>query len=450
MLKKKAGIKVLIALAVFCFTYADISAQNSVVSPYSRIGFGEIHGMDLPHVQAMGGLGSSHWSYNNLNVNNPASYSFLRTASLNAGFNLKYNRLSDGDNSTGIWSGGLNQLIIGFPLINSINELLSETYSDWRFGSAIGILPYSGVGFDVRSEDVDPEIGSVVRDYSGSGGTNLIFVGQSVRYRNTSIGVNIGYLFGSIDESRTVTFPDAFVHYRNRFDDEIRISGLYYKFGFMQDIILQRSETDPYFDDRGKPLRYITVGAHVKPGTSFDNKANSFYFSEHVFLPANRDTLLLTDDQKSSGSLPPEFGFGASYIVKDKWQLGVDFSLGLWSQYENEAKQEELKNSFRVGIGGAYTPNHNSITSFFERVTYRGGLYYMNDPRTVNEQQVYEYGVSLGASFPFIVQRQVSHLNTSFQLGRRGVDNGLQETFFNINLGFTVNDNTWFVKRRFD
>jgi len=449
MLQKMAKISFLIAMSIF-LVFSDLEGQNSVVSPYSRIGFGEIHGFDLPHVQSMGGLGSSYWSYGNLNISNPASYAYLRTTSLNAGFNIKYNRLSDGDNAAGIWSGGLNHLLIGFPLVNTINELLAQTYSDWRYGSVLGILPYSGIGFDIRSEENNAEVGRVIRDYNGSGGTNLFFIGQSVRYRNSSVGLNIGYLFGSIQESRTVTFPDAFVHYRNRFDDDIKISGIYWKLGFMQDIILERSENDPYFDNRGRPMRYITLGAHIKPTTNFSNTANSFYFSEHVLFPVNRDTLLLDNNRKSSGKLPTEIGIGASYIVKNKWQVGADFSYGLWSKYENEAKVEELKNSFRVGLGGSYTPDFNSIQSLFQRVTYRAGLYYSNDPRSINDNQVYEYGFTFGASLPFVVQRQISNLNTSFQIGRRGVEDGLQETFFNINIGFTVNDNTWFVKRRFD
>lgn len=442
---KFAGILCLLGLSF------QLMAQNSVVSPYSRIGFGELHSSDLPHIQA-NGLSSSSWSYSDLNLTNPASYSYLRTASMNIGFNIKYNRLEDENSSTNIWSGGLNTIAIGFPLINTINELLDQTYSDWRYGSVIALQPYSGVGYDLRSEAMDPELGTVVSEFKGSGGTQLAFIGQSIRYLNTSLGVNIGYLFGSLEQSRLVSFPEAGIHYRNNYTDDIKTSGIYWKVGVLHDIILTRSETDPYFDERGKPLTFITLGAHGKPATGFNSNANSLYVAEHIGVvnPRPADTLFFNEDEKLSGQLPPEIGFGASYNVKDKLSLGFDIAMGLWSKYENEAKPEELKNSYKVSIGGNFTPDHNSIQSFFERVTYRAGLYYFQDPRTVGGEQLEEYGIRMGMSMPFVVQRNSSSLHSSFQLGRRGISEGLKETFFNISIGFTVNDNSWFLKRRFD
>ncbi|TVR83105.1 MAG: hypothetical protein EA409_03415 [Saprospirales bacterium] len=424
-------------------------SQNTIVSPYSRLGMGELFGNSMTNVRGKGGLSSTDWSYRNLNLANPASYSYLRAASLNAGFNIQYNRFSDDVSGVNIWSGGMNTIAIGFPLINTINEMLDQTYSDWRFGTVVALQPFSGIGYEVESIDSDPEIGRMRRNFRGSGGTQLLMLGQSVKFMNTSIGFNGGYLFGSIEQERLVSFLDAGVHYINGFNDDIKVRGFYWKVGLMHDIILERSDSDPYHDGRGRPLRYITLGAHGKAATNFTNTANSLYIAQHEFV-LDRDTLFSSSDLRSSGQLPPEFGFGASYVVKNKWELGFDIEMGLWSRYENEAKPEELKNSMRLAVGGSYTPNHESITSFFERVTYRGGIYYFKDPRVVGGDQLEEFGLNLGASFPFIVQRSVSSLHTSLQIGRRGISGGLQETFVNLSFGFTVNDNSWFLKRRFD
>ena len=425
-------------------------AQNSVVSPYSRIGIGELQDPNMTHIRAKGGLASTDWSYRNLNLTNPASYAYLRSASMNAGFNMQFNRLSDQESGVNIWSGGMNTLAVGFPLINTINEMLEETYSDWRFGSVIAMQSYSGIGYEVESTDSHPEIGEIRRNFEGSGGTQILFLGQAFRYKNTSVGFNAGYLFGSLEQERRVGFPDVSVHYANVFEDEIKMRSFYWKVGFMHDIILNRNLDDPYHDDRGRPIDYITIGAHGKAATNFTNISNSLHTGRHIFAAGAVDTLFQASDLRSSGQLPPEFGFGASYVRKNQYEIGFDFETGLWSQYENEAKAEELKNSFKVAFGGSYTPNHQSITSFFERVTYRAGFYYHRDPRVVSGTQLKEYGLNFGATFPFTVQRQVSSLHTSFQIGKRGVSGGLEETFINLSLGFTVNDNTWFVKRRFD
>jgi len=449
MLNKKLVTHFICCLLFLGFAL-ELKAQTSVVSPYSRIGVGELQSPDLSFLQGSG-LSSSFWSYRDLNLANPASYAYLRTASLNIGFNVQYNNLRDDNSSTDVWSGGLNTIAIGFPLINTVNELLEQTYSDWRYGSVIALQPYSGVGYDMQSTEIDAELGSVISEFSGTGGTQLAFIGQSIRYKNTSIGANLGYLFGSLEQSREVTFADLGFHYRNVFEDDIKTNGFYWKVGFMHDIILNRSDTDPYFDDRGKPLTYISIGLHGKPATGFNSKSNSLHMAQHLSerIPT-RDTLLFVQDDKTSGQLPPEFGLGASYNIKDKLMAGFDIQLGLWSQYENDAREDELKNSFRMSVGGAYTPDHNSIHSFFERVTYRAGLYYYQDPRVANGQQLEEYGLTFGMSLPFIVQRNRSTMHTTFKLGRRGIDEGLRETFFNMSFGFTVNDNTWFIKRRFD
>lgn len=438
--------------AVICLLLIPfiIDAQSSVVSPYSRIGLGQIHDQNLPHIKAKGGLGSTDWSYLNLNLTNPASYAFLRSASLNAGVNIQYNRLSDEDSGTNAWNGGLNYLAIGFPLINPVNEMMDQTYSDWRFGTVLALQPFSQVGYQIQSTEMDPEVGQVIRDYRGDGGSQIIFLGQAFRYRNTSLGFNAGYLFGSINQERIVEFSDQQVHYLNDFTDEIKMNGFYWKVGFIQDIILERSENDPYFDERGKPLRYITLGFTGKTATNFNNSTNTFHFGSHRNLPGIRDTLNYGTDVKSKGTLPPEFGFGASYNLKDKLQVGFDFSVGLWSNYENEAKDEDLDDSWKIAVGGTYTPDHQSIMSFFERVTYSGGVYYQKDPRSFGSDQLDEYGLSFGMTFPFIVQRRVSSLHTAFQIGRRSANEGLKETFVNLSVGFTVNDNSWFIKRRFD
>ncbi len=448
------SIKTKKIIAVVCTFFLAaavyIEAQNTVVSPYSRLGLGELQHSNMPHIRAKGGLGATDWSYRNLNITNPASYAYLRSASMNAGFNIQYNKLSDQDTDVDIWGGGMNSLVVGFPLINTINEMLEETYSDWRYGTVIGLQPYSTIGYEIESTGVDPELGEIRRSFEGSGGSQMLFAGQAIRYKNTSIGFNAGYLFGSLEQNRRMGFPNVSVHYANEFEDEIKMRSFYWKAGFLHNFILNRNEDNPYHDNRGKPIDYITIGAHGKAATNFTNNSNSLHLGRHIFANELVDTLFQADNLRSSGQLPPEFGFGASYVRHERFEIGFDIEAGLWSQYKNEAKREELKNSFRLGVGGSFTPDHQSITSFFQRVTYRGGLYYYRDPRVASGSQLTEYGLNFGASFPFIVQRQVSSLHTNFQIGRRGVDTALEEFFINLSFGFTVNDNTWFIKRRYD
>jgi hypothetical protein len=52
---------------------------------------------------------------------------------------------------------------------------------------------------------------------------------------------------------------------------------------------------------------------------------------------------------------------------------------------------------------------------------------------------------------PVILPRQqTSFVNLALEIGRIGADSPIEETYFRLSAGFTLNDNTWFYKRRFE
>jgi hypothetical protein len=60
-------------------------------------------------------------------------------------------------------------------------------------------------------------------------------------------------------------------------------------------------------------------------------------------------------------------------------------------------------------------------------------------------------GITIGAGFPLVLPRQqVSFVNLAIQMGTIGDPSILRERFIKLNLGFTLNDNTWFYKRKFN
>jgi hypothetical protein len=73
------------------------------------------------------------------------------------------------------------------------------------------------------------------------------------------------------------------------------------------------------------------------------------------------------------------------------------------------------------------------------------------DPRSIDNEQIGEYGVTFGVGFPITLPRQqVSFINLSVELGKRGANTSLQETYGEFTVGFTLNDNSWFFKRKFN
>jgi tetrahydromethanopterin S-methyltransferase subunit F len=107
--------------------------------------------------------------------------------------------------------------------------------------------------------------------------------------------------------------------------------------------------------------------------------------------------------------------------------------------------------SWRLSIGGEFIPDIISYNNYFERIRYRAGFFTGTDPRSVQGQQLNFTGLTLGLGLPIIMPRQmVSFVDIGFEFGQYGVKNILTEKYFNFTLGLTLNDNSWFFKRKFN
>jgi len=182
-----------------------------------------------------------------------------------------------------------------------------------------------------------------------------------------------------------------------------------------------------------------------------------------------RDTLQFVDEDgemkkiKSINGkyrLPIKTNFGAGIGKFDKWYLGLE--------YENQEAIEtsgflnksnaayRYGNSNRFSIGGYYLPKINSISSYWERVTYRAGLRLEKTGLLVdgsglssNFTPVDDFGISFGVGLPL---KQLSTLNMSFEFGKKGTteNNLIQENYFNFRLSLSLTDTNWFQKRKID
>jgi hypothetical protein len=82
---------------------------------------------------------------------------------------------------------------------------------------------------------------------------------------------------------------------------------------------------------------------------------------------------------------------------------------------------------------------------------YRVGAFYGTDPRSFNGTQIENYGISLGVGLPIIMPRQaMSFLHIALEAGQMNAGDQLRENYMQATLGFTLNDNTWFFKRKFN
>lgn len=422
-------------------------AQPKIYSPVSRIGLGDIRSFNLPVQQAMGGISTAFQSPIFINPNNPASLSWLRSTALDVGVYGQNTNIDAGDQQFDYWTGNISHLNLAFPIFNPINDLLDRQERDYAWGMMIGLMPFSEVGYDIVTDIQDEEFGLIRRQYTGTGGSYAVQWANGVRYKNLAVGFRAEYIFGDLREERSVQFGDLTNTLTNVYQDDINVNALRWEFGAQYKHVLRYNEKPN--GDRGSERQTLTFGAQLLSQSSMRFNETNLYRTLHpVFRTV--DTLVFNEDLESQGVLPGGMSVGVFYDEINKFQFGIDYSLGFWSNYESEAKPAEMDNTWRLAAGLGYTPDAGDINNYFKRMTYRIGYNMGTDPRIVNDTQIQDYRISFGFTLPFIGRRRTSYGNFSFSYGERTISSSLSESFFNIGFGFTAADNEWFVKSKFN
>ncbi|MCR9100412.1 MAG: hypothetical protein NXI25_10705 [bacterium] len=428
-----------------------VEADPKINSPYSRFGLGDFNPQYMPVQGGMGGLTAAYHDPYHINPLNPAALSRLDATAFEIGIDARYSMLATEDASESLWSGNLTYLALAFPLINPINEVLDRKDTKLGLGMAFILQPYTTVGYNVETTQEAGSAGLSTNFLRGRGETYRLSWSNGIRYGGLSGGLTLGYNWGTIENDRRVEFDDLPLSYTTEFLDEYTITGLFWRFG------LQYTYAFKKVDEKGelKPTgRRLIFGLHGNTVNSFNTEAYRFgrRFNNNFGPVSLVDTLFNEVAVEGTGQLPAEFAAGVTYERVNKVRLGVEMGLAQWSNYRNDAQSNtDLSNSWQVRVGGEYIPDYLSYDSYWERVRYRVGAFYGNDPRSFEGDQLLDYGLSLGLGFPIILPRQrTSFINFTVEAGQFGLQEALRETYINMTLGFTLNDNTWFFKRKFN
>lgn len=423
-------------------------------SPYSRYGLGNINSTEFAPLQSMGGIAAGYNNPYQLNLTNPASTAFLGYTSFETGGMAKLSVLSANNESTSNWSGNISHFALGFPLRNSLNKAFSREKSPVDYGMALGLMPYSLTGYDVESTSTLPNVGEVRYKYLGIGATYQAFLNASIKYKGFALGGHAGYLFGSGTNETAAYFNDLEYAFSNILRDEYNLNGFIWRLGIQHEFIIGKTPEDDAKTLLERPR--LVLGVYGNSGSSIDifgtsiaARANSYYTGSQL------DTIIASSSIEEVINLPSEFGVGFTYsLLTDsdrRIKFGADFKAGQWSQYNNPLKEETFADSWRAAIGGEIVPNTNSYNRYTDLMRYRIGFYYGADPRVVNGEQLTNYGLTLGFGFPLKLPRGMpSFMNLGLEAGQLSAPNLLNETYYKLNIGFTLNDNTWFYKQKFN
>ncbi|MDE7419496.1 MAG: hypothetical protein K2N35_04735 [Muribaculaceae bacterium] len=398
------------------------TAHADVNTPYSMYGYGMLGDKATSMQRQMGGVGIAMQSGRQINVMNPASYASIDSLTflwdMGANMNMRWSK--DRTGSDHGYGGGLDYVTMEFPLSKYM-------------GMSIGMVPLTQVGYSFGDE-----IKYGARQNQGNGGITEAYAGVSGKIKGLSIGVNVSYDFGTI-QNDVYSTPNpgsqSLFQQMMQIRDWNIVAGVQYK----QPI---------------SKYNYLTIGATYSPKKSFHG--NTWLTIQDLTSDSRPDTVAQSS-MKGKYYSPQSFGVGLAYTHEKVHRIIVeaDFSLQQWSDAPFSSLKDEtgqvvfqgmkFNDRKRFSIGGEYTQNVRG--SYLERMPWRLGAFYTDDYLQIDGNAMKEFGVSLGTGFAAPGGKTMINLGLEWRHRKTTPVNMLSENYFNIMVGVNFNE-VWFFKRK--
>ena len=429
-----------ILLVFLMISSSVVFGQRTTSSPYSFFGIGEEFSAKTIEQASMGGIGVALNSAQYLNFTNPAAYSNLKFTTYSFGLLSKDLTIESNDASQTVNSTSLSYFALAFPIGKSA-------------GFSIGMQPISSVGYSLSNTGLDAGGSPTeVSVFSGHGGVNRVYGSFGIKiYKELSLGIEADYSFGKVE--KVFSNQMANVALATRYNETSTIRGGNIKIGAQ-------------YTKELKNKLVLNFGSTVKFGSDLDVEGLERFYTLSL---SSSGTEIIRDEAeveniKGKYNLPLQtiFGFGIGKL--DKWHAGIEYenqdAIQTTGFLDRSGNTFQYDASNRVSFGGFYTPKANSISSYWDRVTYRGGLRYETTGLLIdgsgtgtNFSKVNDFGISFGLGLP--LGRRLSNINLGFEFGKKGSTNNnlIQENYFNLRIGLSLNATgrqAWFQKRRID
>lgn len=421
-------------VALFLFASLTIAAQRTSSSPYSYFGIGDEFSNRTVEQNAMGGIGVAFGHYKYLNFTNPAAYAFIRyttysLGALNNDLTIKTNSTNQSSTST-----NLSYVALAFPLGK-------------KAAFSLGMQPLSSVGYSLTNSISDTS-GNLTQItlFEGNGGVNRIYGALGAKlFKKLAFGVEADFSFGRLENS--ILNQRADVSLGTKYTEESNVRGGSVKFGLL-------------YEQEIKNGLILTAGASVKLASELSVKGEDNLYSVAITSTESPRDTLSTSLIDGRFNLPLKSTFGLGLGKTDKWFVSFEYenqdAFSTTGLLANTTGAYRYDSSSRISIGGYYLPKINSISSYWDRITYRAGVRFENTGLLIdgtgannNFSDIKDFGISFGLGLPL---KRLSTVNLGFEFGKRGtIENNLvEENYFNLRLSLSLTDVNWFVKRKID
>ena len=399
-------------------------SQEGTSSPYSYYGIGDVRFKGTAENRSMGGVSVFPDSIH-INLQNPAQLATLKLTSLTVGGTYANTKFKTESQEEKARRTALDYLAVAFPA--------------GKFGFGFGLIPYSSVGYKIQKDGIPSS--PITRSYTGVGGVNKAFVGLGYKLsKNFNIGADVQYNFGTI-ETKSLRYEAGVIEFGTR---ELNVS----------DFKGVNFTTALTYQTKFKNKKSFFASLVFTPGANLILENSRSIATVQVFTNGGESVIDNVDVnvKNTTLKLPTKIAFGAGFGKERKWLVGSEIIFQKTSDIGNRFNDIDnvaFENSTRYSIGGYYIPNYNSYSSYFKKVTYRGGLRYENTGLIINNKAVEDFAVNLGLGLP--ISGTFSNINLGLEIGKRGTKYyGLvEENYVNITIGLSFSER-WFIKRKYD
>jgi len=421
----------LLGLAAILVT--SMAQAQTINSPYSRYGLGDVVPSQNILTRGMGGISAAYADFNTINFLNPASYARLQATSLDIGLELDNRTLRaiDPPRKFNAYSPTISYVQFAFPVKRG------------AMGINLGLRPVTRINYKIERPEFIPGPDSINTIFEGSGGAYEAHIGTGIKlFNNLTIGINAGYLFGSKNfSSRRSISNDTVFHYMSNHETKANYGGLVTNAGIQYSLKMSKTT-------------FLRLGAYGSLKHTFNGKRDriveTFQYNSTTGAPGTIDSVFHETDIPGDVVYPASYGAGMIFDKVGKFLIGVDYSTTQWSDYRFFGESEPVRDSWTAHVGGQIYPQGGK--SYWSNVFYRAGFSLGTDYITA-DKDLPKWSASVGAGLPLrkpSYTNQFSVINLTLEVGQRGnKENLIRESFFRIGVGLSLSD-IWFLKRKFD
>ncbi|MCZ2131163.1 MAG: hypothetical protein LC109_12975 [Bacteroidia bacterium] len=444
-----------------------LQAQNNTNSPYSYSGIGEINHGYLTRNRALGGVASSIFSNNHYNYVNPASIGFIDKTIIDFGLRGERGTLRTKSDFRDFNNGNFNYFGVGFRAIykkdryrpdtifnadKTINKITNPS-NLFSWATGLSITPYSSLGGDFQQR-LDTSFATAIFSNTANGGLTSVGFNNGFKIgKYISLGYSLSFMWGQSLKTRLATFPDTQNIVTLQDLDFTQYNGFNHTFGLGFVIPLNKKMT--LSSGISYQLPYLLNSKQSRTVRSFDYNIQGILVLQ--------DTILNTDEKKSTVSIPSYLSAGFTFTLKGKFSFGAEYAVQNWSDVKNKGWNTDFANYNKLSLGITINPESNPTKSMHNPEIYLGlntanlnAVYYDVQGRI---KPIKETGISFGIGLPVVRdvftedgkrEKYKSMIYLSGEYIKRGdiTDGRIREDLYRISIGMSLTD-LWFIKRKY-